>query len=140
MLLQRKAIIAGLISGAIYTGLVGVTSWFATRPSVQEELQKKDLGDSTSLIADVMEKAAGEDRVLSLREKSDLLRKLDMSVIIDENELLKLLRNKNGFVDVYASTNSNKVPPIGDMRYLGSTSFKKLEEYLGDKVEVEKNE
>jgi len=95
----------------------------------------KQLKQTEVLVQRVMKKAVGEDRVLSSSEKRNLLDRLGIDEVIDENEVL-VLTPVLGKVYVYATIGGHP----GDNRNLGNVPPERLKEYLEEKVEVEKNE
>jgi len=95
----------------------------------------KQLKQTEVLVQRVMKKAVGEDRVLSSSEKRNLLDRLGIDEVIDENEVL-VLTPVLGKVYVYATIGGHP----RDNRNLGNVPPERLKEYLEEKVEVEKNE
>lgn len=139
-----KENIVGIVALGITSASIGLLCMEKQACDAQARIKNVDT-ENRMLVRRVIRKAAGEDMILSLSEKSDLITKLGIYEIIDENELIALIP-ESGAIDVYATTNSrcfedrsSVTADSDDTRYIDRLSPKRLREYLGE-VEVEKNE
>jgi hypothetical protein len=111
-------ILAGVLGISILGGIIGscdATSRYAQRIRTEPVRER------------MLEIAAGEDKILDIKEKRDLLKELGFNVVIDENSTLHT-HTRHG--DIHFSLNKKGRGKFIYQNHLGNIPRKQAEEYI----------